>query len=73
MFSFSVDLTEGARTSRQGRAKPPQNGLACACFTLAVHDWLDPYLNRDVIKLVPIQTYAPSRGAGFSYFLWLWS
>lgn len=31
------------------------------------------YLNRDIIKLVLIQTYAPSRGAGFSYFLWLWS
>lgn len=38
-------------------------------FTLTIHTWLYTYLNWDIIKLVPIQTYAPSRNAGSSRFL----
>lgn len=40
---------------------------------LYINNRLHTYLNRDIIKLVPVQTYAPSRGAGFAYFLWLWT
>lgn len=38
-------------------------------FTLTIHTWLYTYLNGDIIKLVPIQTYAPSKDAGSSHFL----
>lgn len=38
-------------------------------FSLTIHTWLYTYLNWDIIKLAPIQTYAPSRDAGSSHFL----